>query len=68
MTAKTMEELVSLCKRRGFYFNQMTSMAVSKVYMIMDQWESSSKIILNKLGGNQWYMNEMIPKVWMPQF
>ena len=68
MTAQTMEELVSLCKRRGFLFQSNDIYGVSKVYMIMDQWELSSKIILNKLGGNQWYMNEMIPKVWMPQF
>ncbi len=63
MTAQTMEELVSLCKRRGFLFQSNDIYGGIKGYMIMDQWESSSKIILNKLGGNQWYMKEMIPKV-----
>ena len=38
MTASSMEELVSLCKRRGFIFNLMIFMEELKVCMIMGPW------------------------------
>ena len=35
MAAKTIDELISLCKRRGLYFNQMKYMEAFRAYMIM---------------------------------
>ena len=68
MTAQTMEELVSLCKRRGFLFQSNDIYGGIKGLYDYGPMGVEFKIILNKLGGNQWYMNEMIQKVWMPQF
>ena len=68
MTAKNMEELVSLCKRRGFIYQ--TNELYGGMQGLYDYGPLGIELKnnLSKLGGALWFMKEMILKVWIHQF
>jgi len=60
LTASSMEDLVSLCKRRGFIYQTNELYGGLQGLYDYGPLELSLKIILKMLGGVQWFMSEMM--------
>ncbi len=63
MVSKTMEELASLCKRRGFIFQSNDIYGGVKGLYDYGPMGVELKIIWSNRGGNQWFMKEMTLRV-----
>lgn len=67
MVAKTMDQLVSLCKRRGFIFqNADIYGGMQGVYDYGPLGVELKNNLKAGLVAGQWSMNVMILKDWMP--
>ena len=55
---KTMNKIVSLCKRRGFIFRDLKYTEVLPILGIMVLWELNLRETLRIIGGKRWSMKE----------
>ena len=66
MPATTMEQLVSLCKRRGFVFQSADIYGGLQGVYDYGPLGVELKNNIKAAGGVRWYMNAMMWKGWMP--